>query len=394
MPGSGDTLAGVNFDDLDIEALRARSGEKWATYPADVLPLWVADMDFPVAEPIQQVLRQALELGDIGYPLNPNPDALPSIFAERAQARFDWNVDPERVEVITDVVQGIYIALHVYSEPGEGAIVQTPVYPPFVDAVHDLGRHMIVNELVRGEARYEIDFDALRASVDRGTRVLLLCNPQNPTGRAFTRPELAALAEFALEHRLTVVADEIHADLVYPGQPHIPFATLGPEIEAHTVTLASATKAFNIAGLRLSLAVFGSEVLQERFNTLHRHIRGGLNTLGLQATAAAWTHGQPWQDELLAYLDENRKHLVTFLGEQAPEIRCFLPEATYLAWLDCRALDLDRSPYWFFLKQARVALPNGKLFGQGGEGCVRLNFATSRSILNEALERMAKALSG
>jgi len=382
----------MNLDDLDIAQLRARRGEKWATYPADVLPLWVADMDFPVADPIREVLQRALENGDTGYPINPTPAGLSTVFAERMQERFGWSLDPERVEVLTDVVQGLYIALQVYSQPGDGAVVQTPIYPPFLEAVHEMGRRLIVNELVWRDSGYEIDFEALRSSIDRGTRLLLLSNPQNPTGRAYTRPELEQLARIALENHLVVVSDEIHADLVYPGHTHIPFATLGPEVEAQTVTLISATKAFNIAGLRCAVAAFGSEVLQDHFREVHRHLRGGLGSLGLQATEAAWRECQPWLDEVKAYLDGNRAFVAQFLREHMPLIRHHPPEATYLAWLDCRPLELDRSPYWFFLKRAKVALSYGKHFGQGGRGFVRLNFATSRAILHEALERMAKAL--
>lgn len=389
---SGVQSGSMNLGDLDIAHLRARRGEKWGTYPDDVLPLWVADMDFPVAEPIQAVLRHALENGDVGYPINPTPGGLPAVFAERMQERFGWELDPNRVEVLTDVVQGLYIALQVYSKPGDGAIVQTPIYPPFLEAVHDMGRRMVTQQLVASDSGYEIDFDALRASIDHGTRLLLLSNPQNPTGRAYTRSELEQLAEIALENHLTVVSDEIHGDLVYPGHTHIPFATLGPEVEAQTVTLTSATKAFNIAGLRCALAVFGSEGLQDHFREVHRHIRGGLGSLGLQATEVAWREGQPWLDEVMAYLEGNRAFLAEFLRERMPAIRHHPPEATYLAWLDCRPLGLDRPPYWFFLKRAKVALAYGKHFGECGKGFVRLNFATSRAILNEALERMAKAL--
>jgi cystathionine beta-lyase len=382
----------MSFDDLDIARLRDRRGEKWTTYPADVLPLWVADMDFPVAEPIGEVLRNALANHDLGYPLNMTPEGLPTTFAERVRERFGWAVDPRRVDVITDVVQGLYIALQVYSEPGEGAIVQTPIYPPFLEAVHEMGRRLIANELVSRDVGYEIDFDALRAAIDRRTRLLLFCNPHNPTGRVFTRSELEELAEIALEHRLVVVSDEIHADLSFPGHPHIPFATLGPEVEAQTVTLMSATKAFNIAGLRCAVAVFGSKSLQEQFGEVRRHLRGGLGSLSLQATEVAWRECQPWLDELMVYLDGNRKLVTEFLREQIPEIRHHPPQATFLAWLACRPLQLDRSPYCAFLKRGKVALSYGKHFGRGGTGFVRLNFATSRTLLTEALERMAKAV--
>jgi cystathionine beta-lyase len=381
----------VDFDAIAIDRLRARRGEKWTTYPGDVLPAWVADMDFPIAEPLQAYLAEVRENTDVGYPVNPTPRGLPSAFAQRMQERFGWEVDPRRVEVLTDVVQGIYIALWNLTQPGDGAVVQTPVYPPFIEAVAECRRVQVTNELVRGAERYEIDFDALRAA-GAHTRVLLLCHPQNPTGRAFTRAELERLAELALARDWWVVSDEIHADLVYPPGVHLPFAALGPEVERRTITLTSATKAFNIAGLRCAVAHFGSEELQRRFNALPRHIRGGIESLGLHATEIAWTRCQPWLDAVLRYLEANRARVAAFVRERLPGVRMHVPEATYLAWLDCRALGLELEPQRFFLNKARVALSPGPNFGQGGRGFVRLNFATSRAILDQILERMAGAL--
>jgi len=382
----------MNLDALDIEVLRQRRGEKWGQYPPDVLPAWVADMDFPLCTPIQTMLEHSVRIGDVGYPIEQTTDDLPTIFARRARQRFDWDVDPQRVELLTDVVQGMYIALTTLSARGDAAVVQTPVYPPFLHAVRECDRRMVVNELRRGERGYEIDFDDLRAGIDAHTRILLLCHPQNPTGRVFSRSELEALAEVVLERDLVVCSDEIHADLVYPGARHIPFATLSPEIAARTVTLTSATKAFNIAGLRCGVAVFGDSALQERFNTLPRHLRGGLSSLGLAATTLAWTEGQPWLDEVMRYLDGNRRLVAEFVAERLPRIRHHLPEATYLAWLDCRDLSLAPDPYRFFLREGRVALTNGAGFGPGGEGFVRLNFATSRPILRLLFERIETAL--
>ncbi len=379
-------------DDLDIARLRLRTGEKWKTYPDDVLPVWVADMDFPLAEPLEALLRSTLENSDTGYPLGVDRDGLREVFAERAAARYGWRVDPGRIELLSDVVQGLYVALHVLTEPGDAAIVQTPIYPPFLRCVEDVKRRMLVNELVQGERGYEIDFDALRGSIDARTRMLMLCNPHNPTGRVFTREELSALAEIAIEHDLIVVSDEIHADLVLPGAEHVPIATLGPEVEARTITLMSATKAWNIAGLRCAVAAFGSQDLHRRFNALPRHIRGGLGSLGLAATQIAWTACQPWLDEVVGYLDANRRAVREQLAEQLPAVRLDGPEGTYLAWLDCRALELPGGPFAFFLKRAKVALSNGAVFGPGGSGFVRLNFATSREIVTEAIERMAKAV--
>jgi cystathionine beta-lyase len=381
----------MNFDELSIERLRARRGEKWATYPADVLPAWVADMDFPIAQPLQDYLAELRETTDLGYPINPTPAALPAVFARRMQERFGWSIDPQRVEVLTDVVQGLYISLWNLCEPGDGVLVQTPVYPPFLEAVEECRRIQVTNELVRGRERYEIDFDALRAAGPR-TRVLMLCHPQNPTGRAFTRAELAQLAQLALERDWLVVSDEIHADLVYPPAVHVPFAALGPEIARRTITLTSATKAFNIAGLRCAVAHFGSEQLQQRFNALPRHVRGGVESLGLHATQLAWTRCQPWLDAVLDYLAGNREQVAAFVRERLPGVRMLPPEATYLAWLDCRELGLASEPQRFFLDKGRVALSRGANFGQGGLGFVRLNFATSRAILAQVLERMAAAL--
>lgn len=382
----------MSWDDLDVAALRRRRGEKWATYPADVLPAWVADMDFPLWPPLGELLAERVALSDLGYPREAALQEVREAFAARAGRQFGWPVEPHRVEVLTDVVQGLYLGLLAFSAPGEAAIVQTPIYPPFLHAVPECGRRPLINQLRWDGATYAIDLDGLRAVIDGGTRMLLFCNPQNPTGRAFSRAELEALAAVVLEHDLIVLSDEIHADLVYRGRIHTPFAALSPEIAARTVTLTSASKAFNIAGLRCAVAVFGSDALQTRFNALPSHGRGGLNALGLAATVLVWRDGQPWLDATLAYLAANRDFAARFVAEHMPRIRHVAPEATYLAWLDCRELGLAPDPFRFFLERARVALSDGAAFGAGGEGFARLNFATSRAILTEVLQRMRTAL--
>jgi cystathionine beta-lyase len=390
----------LDLDHLDVDRLRRRRGEKWQQYPPEVLPAWVAEMDFPLAAPIRRVLEHALAHDDLGYPVNPRPQDLPSVFAARMEQRFGWRIDPQRALVLTDVVQGIYLALDRFAEPGEGIVVQTPVYPPFLHAVRDTGRRLVENPLVEAPGaaqagpapRWELDFDGLRSAIDAGTRVLLLCHPQNPTGRVFDRGELETLAELALRHELVVVSDEIHADLLYPGRHHVPFAALAPEVEARTITLTSATKAFNIPGLRCALAHFGSAELQRRFCSWPGHMRGGVGSLGLAATAAAWRESQPWLDAVLRYLEANRAFVAEFVAAELPGIRFRPPEASYLAWLDCRALALSPSPQRWFLEHARVALSAGEAFGRPGQGFARLNFATSRALLGEILERMAKAL--
>jgi cystathionine beta-lyase len=382
----------LDLDSVDPDTLRCRTGEKWQVYADDIIPAWVADMDFPVAEPIRRRLRRALEVSDLGYPLHPRPTGIPELFVERMERRFGWLPDVRRLELLSDVVQGIYVALEAYSERGQGVVVQTPIYPPFLQAVREMGRALVENRLVAGKDGYEIDFDALRTDVERDTRILLLSHPHNPTGRVFRREELAALAEIVLERDLIVVSDEIHADLVFPGQRHIPFASLGPEVEARTVTLTSATKAFSIAGLRLGVGAFGSADLRKRFLEVPRHIRGGLGGFGIEATRAAWSHGQPWLDAVLQYLEGNRDLVTRFVRERLPGVVHHPPEATYLAWLDCRALRLELSPYDFFLERAKVALSDGRHFGAAGEGFVRLNFATPRALLDEIFERLARAV--
>jgi cysteine-S-conjugate beta-lyase len=381
----------------DLDGVRASSrrpsrGEKWTTYPDDVLPLWVADMDFPIAEPIRRVLRFAVERSDLGYPIHPAPTAIPDLTAERMQRLHGWSVAPERVEILTDVVQGMYTAVHQFSEPGDGVVVQTPIYPPFVGAVTKQGRRLDENPLALGARGHGFDLERLRSETDARTRILLLCNPHNPSGRAFRREELEALAAIALERDWWVVADEIHQDLIYAGHRHVPFASLSPEIEARTITLTAASKAFNIAGLRCGVAIFGSDAAKRRFCALARHIRGGIGMLGIEALEAAWRYGEPWLDEVRAYLAENRAHVIDFVRDELPGVVLHPPEATYLAWLDFRALDLRPSPFAFFLDKAKVALSDGATFGAPGRGFARINFATSRAILSDALERMAKAL--
>ena len=382
-----------DFNAISLEALRRRRGTKWTRYPPDVLPAWVADMDFDMAEPIRAGLAGMMEANDLGYAPKLPASGLPEAFAAFAARRFPgWEVAPERMVAIADIVQGIHLAIEAFTRPGDGVCTLTPVYPPFLQAVAETGRRLDHSTMVRGGGRYEIDFDALRAAIDDRTRLLLLCTPHNPLGRVFERDELEALAELAIERDLVVVADEIHADIVYPGFRHIPFASLGPEAEARTVTMTSATKSFNIAGLRCAVVLFGSDRIAERFNAWPERIRGAVSSFGMEATRIAWTECDEWLDALLAHLEGNRDFLHAFVAERLPGMRMVLPAATYLGWLDCREFGLEPDPYRWFLDRARVGFNDGRDFGDGGEGHVRINFATSRAILAQVLERMEEAL--
>jgi cystathionine beta-lyase len=381
----------MSFDDLDPERLRLRLGAKWHGHGPDALPAWVAEMDYPIAEPIRDVIGRALDNDDFGYPIWPHEMGLPEAFCERMRERYGWSPDSARVEALSDVVQGLYVSLLAYSAPGDGVLVQTPVYPPFLASVRETGRRLLASPLVDTGDHFAIDFEHL-AHVGRDARVLMLCHPHNPTGRVFTRVELELLGELALERDWLVLSDEIHADLTYAGPPFIPFAALGPEIAARTVTLTSATKAFNIAGLRCAIAHFGTAALRDRFNAACLpHARGGLGILGQHCTKAAWQHGGAWLDSVKSLLDDQRHFLLAELGRRLPEAVVRLPEATYLAWLDLRQLELPAPPAAFFRERARVVLSHGATFGAGFEGYARLNFATSRRILTEILERIVSA---
>lgn len=380
-------------DDINEAALRRRRGEKWNHYAPEVLPAWVADMDFVVAEPIREALKGRVDDADLGYPVPNRETGLTQMFAERVHDRFDWAIESADVQIINDVVQGLYLGLLTYSKPGDGVVIQTPIYPPFLHAAEQTGRLARTSDLVAGDGRYEIDFDHLVTQLDERTRVFMLCNPHNPCGRAFTRGELEQLAAICCERDLVILSDEIHAELVLDDHQHIPVASLAPEVAARTVTLMSASKAFNIAGLCMAFAHFGSPDLKRTFNSVPSRVRGGTNALAVAAVRAAWSEGDQWQREILGILRRNRDRVAEFVGERWPRVRHLPPQATYLAWLDMRDYELRPSPYDYLLAQSQVALGDGRAFGAAGEGFVRLNFATSEALLEEILARLDTAIS-
>ena len=394
------------FDGLRLDDLAARTGFKWSRYTANgsgVIPAWVADMDFPIAEPIRRVVADLVDRSDLGYCEPPEIGDLPEIFGRRMEEQLGWTVEPERIRFLVNALQGLDLSIMLGSDKGDGIVVQTPIYPPFLEAVAGTGRRLVESPLVRGPGsgsapgRFEMDLDRLRSVIDERTRVFMLCNPHNPSGRAWTRGELEAVADLAIEHDLIVLADEIHNELVFPGHEHTVFETLGPEVRERTVTITSATKSFNLAGLELALFVFGSEKLKRRFDELPHFVLAHPGILGVEAARAGWRDGGSWLDETVAYLDANRAFLTDFLDRRLPGIVHGPQEATYLYWLDCRELDLPMPASRFFLKRAKVAFNDGAEFGPPGsalgfERCARLNFATSRGILEEILERMAAAV--
>ena len=376
---------------LGIDQLRARNGGKWKMYPADVVPAFVAEMDFKVAPAVHEVIRRFTDTQDYGYGQMTDMVPLFEAFAAWMAHRHSWQPDPALTLVNTDVVQGLVATIVAFSEPGDGVIAQTPVYPPFLRFTTSSGRSVIESPLIDDGRRFVVDLEGLERAASKAS-VILVCNPHNPTGRVFERAELEGIARVAADHDLTIVSDEIHADLIYAGPKHIPMETI-PGAAARTVTLTSATKGFNIPGLRTSIAHFGSPELKERFDRkFPEHILGGPSRFGVAATIAAWSEGEAWLDEVMKHLDRNR----TLVAEWATRANLghHEPESTYLAWLDCRRLDLPEgiTPQKHFLEHAKVALSDGSDFGVPGQGHVRLNFATSTEILDEILSRLSTAL--
>jgi len=376
---------------FDIATLRARRTNKWHKFPADVLPAWVADMDFGVAPSITAALTRLTENQEYGYAARDG--VLADAFVRRMERRFGWRTDPADTVAIGDLVQASFSSVMAFSEPGDAVLLQLPSYPPFMRAIEDTGRRLIPNSMRDNGTRWVLDLAAYDASPDPRTRMLIFCHPQNPTGRAFSRAELQAVADFAIRHDLVVVSDEIHADIVYPGNTHIPLASLHPEIAARTITITSATKSFNIPALRCAVMHFGAPALKERFaSRISARLLGSPGVTGVDATVAAWDDGQPWLDEILAQLRANRDWLAATIAAELPGVTMRVPEATYLAWLDCRALKLPCCAGQFFLDHAKVGLNFGETFGAEYAGFARLNFATPAPILREIVNRMVEAV--
>lgn len=377
------------FDQVTIADCRRRACSKWHKYGEDVLGAWIADMDFPAHPLIRDKVRELADISDFGYtPLFPQ-SGLAEAFSEFSLRRHNWQVHPESVGYLTDILQGLYMAILAFTKLGEGVISTTPIYPPFLSAIDSCKRKQVLVPFHQVGSRYELDLDQLEvACAAKENHLLLLCNPHNPTGRVLSKTELTQIAEITLRHNVVVVSDEIHGDLVYDGT-HTPYLTLGPEAAEMAIAMTSATKAFNIAGLRTAVCAFGSEAIKERFYHLPSSITAGLNVAGLNATRLAWESCDEWLDQLLGYLKSNRDYAVQRLNE-LNNIRVISPESTYLMWIDCRDTSFARNAHEHFLEKARVALNPGEEFGPGGEGHVRLNFATSRNILTQMLDQMSE----
>jgi cystathionine beta-lyase len=374
----------------EIVDRRSTDAIKWSTYPDDVIPMWVADMDFRSAEPIIRALRERIEHGIFGY-TRPAPD-LRRALQDRVKTLYQWEIHEGEILFLTGIVSGLNIAFQAFAGPGEAVLAQPPVYFHFLRDPVLHGRVLMDPPLVRKGDIYEIDFEKFEKAITQQTRLFVLCNPHNPVGRVYTRRELEKIAEICLRYRLVICSDEIHCDLVYSGFRHIPIATLSPEVSDQTITLMAPSKTYNVAGLDCGFAIMRSERLRRIWQNTSYGIISGVNILGYVAALAALREGQDWLNQVMGYLESNRDHLAAYIREKMPSMRMCKMEATYLAWLDCSQTAIPGNPAQFFLKEARVGLNNGPDFGKGGEGFVRLNFACPRSTLIEALERMSTAL--
>jgi cysteine-S-conjugate beta-lyase len=376
---------------FDFETVIDRHGTgsaKWSRYPADVLPMWVADMDFAAPPAVVEAIARRLAHPVLGYAVA--GDGLRETIVAAMAARYGWRIEPDSLVFLPGVEPGFNMALRCQLQPGDGVAVQTPMYRPILAAPGHAGfvRHDV--PLVPGPSRHDLDLGALGGALDR-SKAFLFCHPHNPTGRTFDAPELAAIADACLRRGVAIISDEIHCDLLHDGRRHVPIASLSPEVAARTVTLMAASKTYNIAGLKTAFAIVPDAGLRARFMASRLGLVDSVNALGLAATQAAFADDDAWRQALLARLRANRDTLMEGLARRFPAIRCIAPEATFLAWLDCSALGLP-DPQAFFLEKGRVGFSAGHEFGEPYARHVRLNFGCPPALLDDGLARMERAL--
>ena len=377
--------------DFDVVVDRCNSDSaKWCRYDEDVLPLWVADMDFAAPELVIRALQERVAHGIFGY--GQCPEDLRGVVQERLSRLYAWQVEAEDILFLPGVVRGFNLACHAIGSRGDEVLVEVPSYPPMLTAPKNAGRTLNPVPLIDGGEGYGHDLDQFEQAITERTSLFLLSNPFNPVGRVFERGELERLAEICLRNNIVICSDEIHSDIVFRGHQHVPVAALDPEVAKQTITLFSPSKTFNIAGLSFSVGVVQNPELREKLTQARQGLMPGVSLFGYVAGMAAYQNGQEWLDELLVYLEANRDYLLATVAATMPGIKIHQPEGTFLAWLDCRDAGVPGNPHEFFLEHAKVALNDGTRFGAGGEGFVRLNFGCPRATLSDGLERMRVAL--
>lgn len=358
----------------------------------DVLPLWVADMDFSCPSSVTDALVNRAKHPIYGYP--GKPEAFFQSVVNWVGRRFEVEANRKWMTPVPGVVTGIHAAIDAFTKPGDKVVIQPPVYHPFFSAVKNRGRHVVENSLVNENGHYRMDLDDLRNKIDERTRMIILCSPHNPVGRVWTKEELQALSDLCIENDIFIVSDEIHSDLVYEKGTHTPFYSLSREAAAQSLTFIAPSKTFNLAGLATSIAIAGNERIHREFSiTVSKAGLFHINLFGIEALQAAYNNGEDWLEEVLDYLRNNARYIHEFLQERIPKVTMAVPEATYLGWMDFRELGLyGEELNDFIVKKARLGFNAGVMFGKQGDGFQRINFACPRSILQEAMERLEQAV--
>lgn len=379
-----------DFD--EVVNRRGTDSKKYQVYPEDVIPMWIADSDFKAPQPVVDALVERVKQGVYGYtPVSPR---LRAAAANWQETRFGWEVDPDAVEYVPGVISGVISAVRALSQPGDNIVIQTPCYPPFADLSDHNGRHLLRNALVLKDGHYEIDFEDFEAKVkDPRTKLFILCNPQNPTGRVFTREELVRLGELCLKYHVTVLADEIHSDVVYTGHKHIPFASISKEFEQNTVSFMNPSKTFNLPGFRTAAFISMNPVLKNAVHDIVVNNKAiGENICGTIAFCTAYEDCAYYADQIVPYLEENR-NLVEETLKDVDGIDVIHAEGTYLLWLDCRKLNMSQEELdRFFVETVKLGLNSGKSFGPEGDRFLRMNIACPHSTVKEAMDRIVTAI--
>lgn len=381
-----------NFDEL-IER-RGTECKKWNTYDADVIPMWIADTDFKCPQPVIDAMVKRAEHGIFGYPTNLN--SFEQSIVNWQKKRFGWEVQTDWVEYTPAVIPAIVYAMYAFTNPGDNVVIQMPAYHPFHAIIPDNGRHILGNPLIlREDGSYDVDFENLEELLKkRKTTMFLLCSPHNPTGKCFTREELTKMSELCLKYNVFVVSDEIHSDIIYSGNQHIPYGSLSQAAADNCVVCVNPSKTFNIAGVRTGAAIIPNRNNHDLFYAPLEALKAyGRTIFGTLPIEVSYNECEYYADQLLEYLEGNRKYLKEFLETKVPKIKMGNPQATYLMWLNCKELNLEpKELQQFFLQKAKVAMNEGSTFGPGGAGFMRMNIACPRSRLAEALERIEKAV--
>jgi len=380
---------------LNLSELQTHRSEKWRAFPHDVLPLPVAEMDFPVADPIRETLREMVDRSDLGY-LGPIPE-MGVAFAGFAQRRWGWSVDPLQVRIAADVGVGVVEVLRVITKPGDKILINSPVYPNFWTWCNETHLQQVDVPLTESEtevngSHWILDWDGIEKAYKSGIKAHLICNPHNPLGRVYTREELSRLADLAKAHNVYILSDEIHAPLTFPEQGFTPFLAISETAREVGITITAASKGWNIAGLKCAIIVTQNSKVYETLNAIApaTHYRASL--LGAFATVAAFEKGEPWLEDVMVELDHNRKLIAELIAAKTPGVGYRIPHCSYLAWLDLTAFTLGEDPSAVLIEKAKVACVQGLRFGPQSTQYVRLNFATSPEILEEAFNRLATVL--